>query len=75
MDRCHIEAMTAFADPLSITMPDPDYSAGAERFLLVVLTAARRLVVVAHSEHGDEIRLVCVRPATRHERVTYEEGD
>ena len=69
------EAMTAFADPLSITMPDPDHSAGEERFLLVGSTAARRLVVVAHSEHGDEIRLVSVRPVTRHERETYEEGD
>jgi len=75
MDRGHSEAMTAFADPLSITMPDPDHSAGEERFLLVGSTAARRLVVVAHPGHGDEIRLITVRPANRHERETYEEGD
>ena len=69
------EAIIAFADPLSITMQDPDHSVGEERFLLVGVTAAGRLVVVAHSEHGDEIRLISVRPATRHERETYEEGD
>ena len=69
------EALTAFADPLSITIPDPDHSAGEERFLLVGLTADRRLVVVAHSERGDEIRLVSARPATRHERECHEEGD
>ena len=65
----------AFADPLSVTIPDPDHSANDERFLLVGMTAVRRLVVVAHSEHGDEIRLISARLATRHERETYEEGE
>ena len=33
----------------------------------------RRLVVVAHAERGDEIRIINARPATRRERQTYEE--
>jgi hypothetical protein len=67
------EAATAFGDPLSITIPDPDHSSGEERFLLIGLTKRGRLVVVAHREHGDEIRLINARRATRRERKTYEE--
>jgi uncharacterized DUF497 family protein len=29
------EAASAFADPLSLTIPDPDHSAGEERFILI----------------------------------------
>jgi uncharacterized protein len=43
------EAATAFADPLSITIADPDHSAGEERFILIGQTDRRRLVVVAHA--------------------------
>jgi uncharacterized DUF497 family protein len=67
------EASSAFADPLSITIPDPKHSAGESRFLLVGLTNQRRLVVVAHTERGDDIRLISVRLATNRERLTYEE--
>jgi hypothetical protein len=68
------EATTAFADPLSITIADPDHSLGEQRFLLVGVTAVGRLVVVAHSGRGDEIRIITARPTTRHEREAYEEG-
>ena len=67
------EAATAFGDPLSITIPDPDHSAAEERWLLVGQSSAARLLVVAHTERGDEIRLINARPATRRERATYEE--
>ena len=67
------EAATAFADPLSLTIPDPDHSVGEERFVLIGQSARRRLVVVAHAERGDLIRIVSARLATRRERKTYEE--
>ena len=67
------EAATAFGDPLSITIPDPDHSAGEERWLLIGQGRAGRLLVVAHTERGNEIRLITARPATRRERQTYEE--
>ncbi len=41
-----VEAMTAFADPLSVTIPDPDHSVTEERFLLVGLSSRQRLLVV-----------------------------
>jgi hypothetical protein len=68
------EAATAFHDPLSITVPDPDHSATEERFLLVGLSALGRLLVVAHAERGDEIRIISARSATRPERDNYEEA-
>jgi len=67
------EAADAFDDPLSITIPDPDHSQGEERFLLVGQSRAGRLLVVAHTERGDEIRLINARAATRRERQIYEE--
>jgi uncharacterized DUF497 family protein len=67
------EASTAFADPLSITIPDPEHSLGERRFVLIGLSHQRRLLVVAHTERSDTIRIINARPATRHERQTYEE--
>jgi uncharacterized protein len=68
-----MEASTAFADPLSITIPDPDHSVGEERFVLIGLSDREHLVVVAHVERSDLIRIISARPANRHERKTYEE--
>ena len=67
------EATTAFGDPHSLTVPDPDHSASESRFLLVGHSAAGRLLVVAHADRPDHIRLISARLATRHERRTYEE--
>jgi uncharacterized protein len=69
------EAATAFADPLSLTIADPDHSVGEERFVLIGQSERRRLVVVAHLERGELIRIISARPATRPERKTYEEED
>ena len=68
------EAMMAFNDPLSIAVPDPDHSTAEQRWLLVGHTTAGRLLVVAHSEAADEIRIISARPATRRERHAYEEA-
>jgi hypothetical protein len=67
------DAITAFDDPLSITILDPDHSQGEERFLLVGHSKAGRLLVIAHTERADEIRLINARAATRRERQKYEE--
>jgi len=66
-------AATAFAYPLSITIADPEHSIDEERWLLIGQSGVGRLVVVAHTERGDEIRIINARPATRRERQTYEE--
>jgi hypothetical protein len=67
------EAATAFGDPLSITIPDPEHSVGEARFILVGLSYLSRLIVVAHAETHDSIRLISARLATKAERRSYEQ--
>jgi uncharacterized protein len=67
------EAATVFGDPLSITIPDPGHSLGEARWLLLGQSAPGRLLVVAHVERADEIRIISARAASRRERETYEE--
>lgn len=69
------EAATVFADPLSITIPDPDHSATELRFIDIGNSYAGRILVVSYTERGDNIRLISARPATRKERSQYEEAD
>ena len=69
------EAASAFGDPLSITIPDPGHSLDEEHFLLIGQALRRHLVVVAHVERGDIIRIIRARTASRRERQTYEEGE
>ena len=67
------EAATAFGDPLSITIPDPAHSVGEARFILVGLSYLGRLVVVAHAETDDSIRIISARLAMNAERRSYEQ--
>ncbi len=67
------EAATAFGDPLSLTIADPDHSDDEDRFVLLGETFAGRLVVVAHTERGERIRIIGARLATQRERRAYEE--
>jgi uncharacterized DUF497 family protein len=68
------EAATVFDDPLAITYPDLDHSEDESRWLTFGVSAEGRLLVVAHTEGGDTIRIVSARRATRNERKIYEEG-
>ena len=68
------EASTVFRDPLSQTGEDPDHSVGEERFVTFGVSTNNRLLVVAHTEHGDTIRIIRARPMTSDERKIYEEG-
>lgn len=68
------EAATAFGDTLSVTIPDPAHSEGEIRFLLIGVTTRQRMVVVAHTERGDNIRIINARPAQRKEVLDYEQG-
>jgi len=67
------EAATAFADPHSITIADPDHAVGEDRFVLVGRSAGQRLLVVIHLERGERIRLISARLAAGRERRAYEE--
>jgi uncharacterized protein len=66
------EAATVFADPLSISLPDPDHSADEERLLLLGHSGSGRALIVALTERGDTVRIFSARPMTPRERRTYE---
>ncbi|MDN5882313.1 MAG: BrnT family toxin [Nitrosospira sp.] len=66
------EVSTAFADPLSLTIFDPDHSETEDRFLLLGQAASGRLLVVCHTERGGTIRIINARSADRRERAEYE---
>lgn len=68
------EAISVFADPLSVTHDDPDHSKREPRFLLLGTSDRGRLLVVVHTEREDAIRIISARQATRKERVQYEQG-
>lgn len=68
------EAVTAFGDPLSLTVSDPDHSDSEERQLLLGMSRRSRLVVVAFTERGDRLRIITARLASRREKRKYEEG-
>jgi len=67
------EASTAFGDPLSLLMHDPDHSAEEQRYLLLGMSNRRRLLVVAFAERPPRTRLISARRASRPERRCYEE--
>ncbi len=68
------EAVTVFGDPLSVTFDDPEHSQDEDRYVIIGLSKASRLLVIAHIERGEMIRLISAREATRDERKAYEEG-
>ena len=68
-----IEAITAFGDPLSLTIADPDHSEDERRYLLIGRTHRNRLVVVAHTERGELIRVINAREASPREVRRYEQ--
>lgn len=68
------EASTIFRDVLSVTGSDPDHSLGESRFVTFGLSSQKRLLVVAHTEEDDNIRIISARLMTRLERKIYEEG-
>ena len=67
------EASTVFGDPLSLTIADPDHSEDENRCLILGTSSPGRLLVVAHTERGDNIRIISARRATRRERQSYEQ--
>ena len=69
------EAVTALSDSLSDTFDDPDHSAEENRFITVGTSEKGRLLIVAHTDRDDRIRLISARELSRQERRSYEEGN
>jgi uncharacterized DUF497 family protein len=69
------EAGTVSGDEFSETFPDALHSKAERRFLTIGMSARHRVLVVAHTEDGDTIRIVSARPVTRRERRYHEEQE
>jgi uncharacterized protein len=68
------EAATIFYDPLSTTFPDEAHSLLETRFITIGISVGGRILVVAHAEEDDTIRIISARSATRSETKFYEEN-
>jgi len=69
------ETSTVFHDVLSVTGSDPDHSGEEHRFVTFGNSIQGRLLVVAHTDEGETIRIISARLVTRRERRIYEEGE
>ena len=67
------EAATVFGDPLALTYPDPDHSITEQRFITLGMSSASQLLIVAHMDRGENIRIINARKTTQRERKQYEE--
>jgi len=68
------EAATAMSDPMATTGADPDHSIVEFRYITFGISERGRLLVVAHTEQSDSIRIISARLAGKGERKIYEEG-
>jgi len=69
------EASTAFQDTLSLTIDDPLHSIDEERLILIGMSQKNTVLVVVHTERGDNIRIISARKATKKERKSYESNE
>ena len=65
------EARSAFADPNGLVIDDPDHSQDEDRFILLGLSYAVRLLVVSHTFRSNTDRIISARKATPRETTTY----
>ena len=76
------EAVTAFGDPLAVTIDDPDHSFEERRFLTTGLSRNSGLLIICHTvrwataqqDIAERIRLINARRTTPQERSDYESG-
>jgi hypothetical protein len=68
------EAATVFGDLLSDTFPDQNHSLEEQRFIIIGASESGKILVVAHTDDGELVRIISAREATFGERKSYEES-
>ena len=70
------EAQMAFGDQQARLFYDEEHSNNEDRFILLGMSSAARILVVVHCYRAsaEVIRMISARKATRKEQKTYEEG-
>lgn len=68
------EAKSVFYDEFAVQFFDEEHSSLEERFLMLGLSASAKLLIVCHCErkHGQVIRIISARKATKHESAFYQ---
>ena len=67
------EASTVFGDPLAVTIDDPDHSIDEHRLLTTGNSNRQRIIIVAHTDRDERIRIISAREVTAAERRDYAE--
>ena len=67
------EATTVFGDPVSATIPATAHSQAENRFIILGKSHSGRILVVVHTERGDNIRIIpkCNRPLVTIQRPVF----
>ena len=68
------EASSIFEDPQFITFLDEEHSVDEERYITIGLSNNNRLLMVAHTERNDSIRIISARKVTKNEEKFYQEA-
>lgn len=71
-----VEAQSVFYDDHARLVDDPDHSESEDRFILLGLSEAARVLIVVHAYREPEglIRIISARKATPRERSGYDRG-
>jgi hypothetical protein len=69
------QAEQVFDDPLHATMRDARHAEVEDRYITIGETFWGKVLVVAHAERGDRIRIISARRATRSEKRNYMEKE
>ncbi|SLM28801.1 conserved hypothetical protein [Desulfamplus magnetovallimortis] len=69
------DAKTVFNDPFFITFLDIEHSQDEERYITLGMSTDQRLLMIAHTEREEIIRIISARKATKNERRVYEEAE
>jgi uncharacterized DUF497 family protein len=69
------EAATVFDDPMFITFVDDEHSIDEERYITIGLSSRGWLLMLAHADRKDHIRIISARRATKKEEQFYAEAN
>ena len=70
------EAKSVFYDEFAVQFFDEEHSLDEERFLMLGMSSGAKLLIVCHCEreHGEVIRIISARKATKRESAFYQGG-
>jgi uncharacterized DUF497 family protein len=70
------EAKSVFYDEFAVQFFDEEHSSDEERFLMLGMSSGAKLLLVCHCEreHGEVIRIISARKATKRESAFYQGG-